>query len=93
MKALVEYAGKIIIDQGTNYFSLKHLGSCLTIVRLNHIKAIYDVMGLWLVMEYVHTRNYKFLSALCSLSSVANRCQEHCDVKDSEALFWIIENV
>lgn len=46
MKALVEYAGKIIIDQGTNYFSLKHLGSCLTIVRLNHIKAIYDVMGL-----------------------------------------------
>lgn len=46
MKELIEHAGKIIIDQETNDFSLKHLGSCLTIVRHTHIKAIYDVMGL-----------------------------------------------
>lgn len=45
-RALVEYAGKIIISQGTNDFRLKHVGSCLPILRYTHIKAIYDVMGL-----------------------------------------------
>lgn len=48
--ALVEYAGKIIISQGTNDFRLrlrlKHVGSCLPILRYTHIKAIYDAMGL-----------------------------------------------
>lgn len=93
MKELIEHAGKIIIDQETNDFSLKHLGSCLTIVRHTHIKAIYDVMGLWLVMAYIYTRNYRFLFTLCSLSAIANGFQEHYVMKDSEDLFWFIESV
>lgn len=36
-QALVDYVGKISINQRKNGFSLKHLGSCLTLPMLGNL--------------------------------------------------------
>lgn len=45
-QAIVQYVGKIIIDQRTNDFSVKHLSSCLTLPVLGNLWCL----GLYLVI-------------------------------------------